>query len=711
MKKFIYTLGIIAASALAFTACQKDQAADALPENNLVTVSFSAEKAGFDTKTAAVESTDKVSYIWTDSDIDNIKLFTVSTDGSGKEKLTAVSPVKATKVSDTKLTISGQVAPNTTYTFRAVLAGQWTNSNNPRVSGTQSPSATNFDPAADVLVSKDMTVEVPASEESSVATSALEMQFRRLVVVNKMTLKNIDAGEKVRKVVITSDNNLSGYFQTESGSASGENKVITLNYSGVSVPEDGLFPVYFTSIPGTGHSLTVEVTTDNYIYTKSFAEGKTIDFNAGQFTKFNVALPAGVANTSLSLPVEDDMAWADNGSSDDTKELSASSITASQGTKKIYDSVTKAFKGTGGLKLGSSKVNGQIKTNEINLSSSFYVAIDAKTYSSDKSSLEIQVDGTKVYESPALTADFETYYVNCDPANANSTITIKINGKRGYVKNLVIKAGTYVAGPVIPVIPVITVSSDNPMSVAATAGSHSISYTIKNPTDARLTATSSDSWITDIDYSTEGTISFKVAAQEEGADARTGSITLKYDGAEDVIVTVNQGEGGSATVGTKTLKISSDEVVNNSGYKAYETSDWIITFGGNNKSIGTNSKNRNNCTLSSYSKYAVSPVTNSSIASAFANKTAISNVSKISYTIEGGSNQISTEVYLLYSTDGTDFSQMNLTKGTQGHKIETAGTEFEFAECSGYFAVLFVATNSSGNWRIDNVELTFDYTE
>lgn len=577
MKKIIYTLGIIAASALAFTACQKDQVADALQENNLVTVSFTAEKAGLDTKTAAVEGTDGVSYIWTDSDINNIKLFTVGKNESGKEVLTEVSSVTATKVSDTKLTISGQVEPDSTYTFRAVLAGQWTTkSNNPCVADTQSPSATNFDPAADVLVSKDMTVEVPASEESSVATSALEMQFRRLVVVNKMTLKNIDAGEKVRKVDITSNTHLTGVFSSETGSATGENKTVTLNYSGVSVPDGGSFPVYFTSIPNTGHSLTVTVTTDNYIYTKSFAEGKTIDFTAGQFTKFNVALPAGVANTSLSLPIEDDMAWADNGSTDGSTEMKKSSITVSQGTKKIYDDANKAFKGKGGLKLGTSKVNGYIKTNGIDLSSSFYVAIDAKTYEKDNSTLEIQVDGSKVYESEALTSDFETHYVNCDAANANSTVTIKINGNRGYVKNLVIKAGTYVAEPAIKV------SSDNPMSVAATAGSHSISYSIKNPTEASLTATSSDSWITDIDCSTAGTVSFKVAAQAEEATSRTGSITLKYAGAKDVVVTVKQ---AATTTTTTTASI----VFGNSGTKIDKESvsgndsagnSWTITSAG-----------------------------------------------------------------------------------------------------------------------------------
>ena len=137
--------------------------------------------------------------------------------------------------------------------------------------------------------------------------------------------------------------------------------------------------------------------------------------------------------------------------------------------------------------------------------------------------------------------------------------------------------------------------------------------------------------------------------------------------------------------------------------------EWIITFGGNNVSVGTNSGNRSNCNLSNNAKYAVYPVTTSSVASAFVSTTSVSDVCKISYTFNGGSNQTSTNVYLIYSSDNTTFSQITLTSGTQGATI-SSGTAFEFAKCSGYFGLLFEATNSSGNWRIDNVDVTF-YTE
>lgn len=152
------------------------------------------------------------------------------------------------------------------------------------------------------------------------------------------------------------------------------------------------------------------------------------------------------------------------------------------------------------------------------------------------------------------------------------------------------------------------------------------------------------------------------------------------------------------------VTITSDDVVNNSGYAKYENDDWIITFGGNNKSVGTNSGNRSKCNLSSYAKYAVSPVTQSDVASAFVSKKSLSNRNKITYTISGGSNQGNTNVYAIYSKDGVTFSQLTLTKGTQGHTI-SSGTSLEFATCSGYFGLLFKATNSSGNWRIDSVSI------
>ena len=545
MKKFIYTMGIIAAAAFTFSSCQKEQTVNEQPSDKLVTITFTADKAGFATKTAAIEGEEEVSFKWTEDDVANIKLFTVEEDSDGKETLTAVANPTVTKVSDTELTISANVAPNATYTFKAILSGKWTNDGKkPRLSDSQSPSATNFDPTADVLISDNMEVTVGASEgESTVSTSALKMVFHRPVVVNKMTLKNMTVGEAIDKVVITSSKDIAGYFYTDSRNASGDKKSITLNYNKeVTVPDGGQFPIYFTTIPGTGHSLTVEVTTDKYVYTKSFAEGKTVDFNLGQFTKFNLALHAGQANTALSLPIEDSMEWAVNGT-DATTQLSISDINVSVDGKKVYSDVSYAYKGIDGLKLGTGEFRGLLTTSDLDLTSDYNIAISAKTYGTDPSKVEFLVDGVSVFESD-LTSEYKTYYFNASSATSKSRVSIKINGKRGYIKDLTIKTGNYVAPPAINVI------SDNPMDVPNTKGSSEITYTIDNSSQGvSIQASSNVEWIHDFVFTTLGKVSFTIDAQAEGASSRSGEITLFYTGAKSVIVTINQaaGEGGTTS--------------------------------------------------------------------------------------------------------------------------------------------------------------------
>lgn len=544
MKKLIYTLGIIAAAAFTFSSCQKEQSIEQ-PSGKLVTVTFTAEKAGLDTKTAAVEGEKEVSFIWTEEDLSNIKLFTVGED----DALTVVTNPTITKVSDTKLTISAQVAPNATYTFKAMLSGKWTNDGKKaRLNDSQSPSATNFDPKADVLISDNMEVTVGEAEgeEETVATSDLEMVFRRPVVVNKMTLKNLKAGEAIDKVVITSGKEIAGYFYTD-GTPIGDKKIITLNYNKeVTVPEGGQFPVYFITTPGTGHSLTVEVTTDQFVYTKSFAEGKSIDFNLGQFTKFNLALPAGVANTALSLPIEDSMEWAAKGS-DGTAVINVADIPVTKDEKKVYSDASYIYYGIDGLKMGSSGNRGVLTTSELNLSSAYYIAVSARawlnsTNTADESQVEFLVDGESVYKSENLSADYQTYYFNAPAATASSKIAIKVAGKRGYIKDVEIKAGSFVAPPVI------NVTSANPMSVSNTNDLYAVEYTIGNPTEGvSISASANVSWIHDFDYTTAGEIGFEVDAQEAGAPSRSGEITLAYSGAKSVKVTVEQAAGAGAT--------------------------------------------------------------------------------------------------------------------------------------------------------------------
>lgn len=285
MKKALY-LGVAALAALAFSACQKEVGNNE-PEKRMVTVTLKAEKPGGETRTAAVEGESKVSYEWTNEDKTNLKVFVVGEDENGKEKLTEVTDRVVNISSDNKvLTVTATVEEGST--LRTAVANAWTSSNKPKINPDQSPKADNYDPAADVLVAED----VPADE----MTEAL-LNFSRPAAINKMTLKNMAAGEKVYEVTISSEQHLTGFYN---GTAmEGQLTKITLSYDDLEVGTNGEFPVYFVAMPKAGHTLTVVVKSDKYVYTKTFGP---VNFTVGKFSKFGVKLPAGqeVVDTDYS---------------------------------------------------------------------------------------------------------------------------------------------------------------------------------------------------------------------------------------------------------------------------------------------------------------------------------------------------------------------------------------------------------------------------
>jgi hypothetical protein len=86
--------------------------------------------------------------------------------------------------------------------------------------------------------------------------------------------------------------------------------------------------------------------------------------------------------------------------------------------------------------------------------------------------------------------------------------------------------------------PVLTVSNAK-ISVPASAGTGSISYSVQNPVSGvKATASTSASWITGFDNSASGKITFKVAENE--GDERVGVVSVKYSGATSQSVEVTQ---------------------------------------------------------------------------------------------------------------------------------------------------------------------------
>ena len=324
MKKLVLFSASIAAL-IAFSSCSKESESPAsFNPGEKVTITFSTGKS-IETKSAiAEEGATQATYEWTNEDAYNFKLYLV--DGGN---LTEVTEKTVTKTSGTELSVTATVNAAASYTFRAIIAGDFKAAGQAKVKSSQSPSTTDYDPSADVLVSADLVVtDVNATNT---------LQFARKAVVNKMTLTQLEDGEKINRIEITSDVNLTGYYD---GSAMvGDGKKIILNYPDVVVPASGEFPVYFTSIPNSGHTLSVEVTTNNNTYTKSFG-ASSINFVQGKMSRFNVDLPAGTPATTIwtrinngtTLTAGDQIVIADSGH---TKSLSTTQNTNNRSAANV----------------------------------------------------------------------------------------------------------------------------------------------------------------------------------------------------------------------------------------------------------------------------------------------------------------------------------------------------------------------------------------
>lgn len=121
--------------------------------------------------------------------------------------------------------------------------------------------------------------------------------------------------------------------------------------------------------------------------------------------------------------------------------------------------------------------------------------------------------------------------------------------------------------------PEINVTSDNPIEVTGAGGNQTIAYSITNGA-GNVTATKSETvtWIKDITVAANA-VTFTVDANT--GEARSADITLSYEGAENVIVTVNQAK--TTVVATPVINASNVEVAANatSGQITYTISNSV----------------------------------------------------------------------------------------------------------------------------------------
>lgn len=586
MKKILYSFVAVLFAAIAATSCSKEANVPQAQDDNLVAVTIIAgnPEAESATKTEIVGTTP----YWSVGD--KIGVSDGNSEDINYQFATAIT------VPSVSASFSGTASVGSYYAYYPysangigeVPSGSGNYGAKVDLPANQYPTATSFDGKADVMLSKqfDVIVDNP---------TIVDLEFARLGAVVKIVLvdsESVMSSQHPSTVSMTASSDLAGRVLVNMKDQSlgapyyNQSKTVTANYTSETKYEiNGTNATYLIVVPQTleaGSTLTIEASTEGYSIEKEITiPVGGIKLEAGKITTLKIGLGASniKASAGAALPFVDNMDWANNGDSDNSTDISTSISTVSGG---LYISGTKAYKGKGGLKLGTGSANGSITTKELDLSGAFYIAIKSGKYGSDAGNLVVVVNETEVIND----AFGSTSYVNI-PAGTytnKSKVTIKTSSKRGYLYDVKIKSGTYVAPPVI------NVTSEKTMDVANTASSQTITYEVTNPVLGKsISAATEATWITEISTATNGKVTFNVAAQAPGADARSAEITLSYEGAADVVVTVNQAAGAGAEKSSYTITWNA---TNNSKKISSYTDSWTVTADG--LTCNMNNFNNNN---------------------------------------------------------------------------------------------------------------------
>lgn len=575
MKKYFKSLFVIVATSAALLACNKETPiqvgddSDALVELTIIAHNPEAQPA---TKTEMVGTTP----YWSVGDA-----IGVSDGTSSSYKFTADIEETATTASFTGSATSGTLFAYYPYTSNGVGTIGEIKGAKVDLPANQNPTATSFDGKADVMVAKQFTVD-PAN------TVVKDLEFARLGAVVKIVLidkNNTMTGvQHPTTVSMTAGSDLAGRVlidmenQELNAPYYNQSSTVTANYTTETKYEiNGSNATYLIVYPQTlaeGSKLTIAASTEDYTLSKEITvPSGGIELLPGKITTLKVSFAANniTSDSGADLPFDDDFSWQEKNTT--------SALTSVDDRYSAFSNVY-PDKGAGTVRIGTSNATGYLTTQELNLSNAFYVIVSAYAYNAnDGSKIQVVVDGeTSQTASVAMTSTEEAtdYIFNFSAATKKSKVKITTDKKRAVLTGVQIIRGTYVFPPAI------NVTTNNPMAVGNTASSQTIEYTIDNPTTATLTASTTASWISNINYATSGKVTFEVATQETGASARTGVITLRYSGAPDVEVTVNQAAGPSLGSGTSTLIFT--KACGGSG-TADDGVSWTVTSDGDESSF------------------------------------------------------------------------------------------------------------------------------
>ena len=546
MIKQIKRMMLIAVAAMGFVACNDNIEEATRPvETKMVEMTITA---GMEDTRTAIDETNKV-VNWSAGDqlkvIENSatyrKTSAINIEG-GKATFTVAFPANTTATTFTY---------NAIYPATAVTEDDADKIDNTKVKVTvkdqQLATATSFDPAADILVSKHIETEAQPTE--------LNMQFKRLVALGKMTLKNLPGDAKIEKVIFTAaeGKGLAGrnYVNATTGKVSqycyyGKTNVLTINYDEPISSRD----IYFTCNPFemvAGDTFTVKAICGDKSYTREveIPAGRSLTFNEGDLGTFSVDMTNATVETNSIFANGQYVIIAKNGSS----------YYAMKGVKGSGDYMTYA------------QVTYDGSANNFTTDDETLIWTIAAT---DGGFTIQNNEGKYLYGSNsgnnAFLGDAQTLTITpVDGTTQQYHIAIKSLPERilGYNTNSGQERFAFYKGTqanklyLVPVgentDPYFTIEQD---LVGYTADGDEIEFEVicHNGFKAEVTASTDAEWIS-LDHN--GTIIYATAEPNEGA-ARSATITFSAEGYKSVVVTVKQdaGENDGEDDGDDTITVA-----------------------------------------------------------------------------------------------------------------------------------------------------------
>lgn len=290
----------IVATLSSFISCQKEIETPKDDITSSHTVSFVADAPR--TKTNATVDGNKVNYSWTKGDEDKFKVYEI-VDGQPTQASMVMATLKD-GLMEISATFGGEKISDASYqaVFNTGVKTAQTNNDE-----------TGYDQDSDVLVSEVV------SDPNNDFDNGIALKFKRLVAVNKATLKNLEKGAYVAHTIIetTDGKDLAGKYSNITDSFGDcESKISVETRHGIT---GGTAPVNFITLPVADTKLKVTAVTidDNEkfvaAYEKTFSKG--ISLTQGNLTSFGVLMSEKTGETidlskdETTTATTDELTW------------------------------------------------------------------------------------------------------------------------------------------------------------------------------------------------------------------------------------------------------------------------------------------------------------------------------------------------------------------------------------------------------------------